>query len=72
MVLENVVLTAILAPQLQTAAEKFHSLPLEGLDGKEIPSALVVQHALWAKAAHIIDRAAGAEAAPPDIEFQQI
>lgn len=70
--LENAVPTAILASQLQTASEKFHSLPLEGLDGKEIPSAMVVRHALWAKAVHIIDRVAEAEVAPLDIEFQQI
>lgn len=46
MALENVVPMVILAHQLQTAAEKFHSLPLEGLDGKEIPSVMVVRYVM--------------------------
>ena len=67
--LENVVLTVVLVAQFQVATETFHSMTPEV---KEIPSVIIVLRVLWAREVHIIDRAAEAEAAPLDIEFQQI
>ena len=69
MALENAVPTAILVTQLQVAAEKLHSPTPEV---KEMLSVIMVLRVLWARAANTIDRAAGAEAAPLDIEAQQI
>lgn len=43
MVLENSILTVVLAMELQVAAEKFHSRTPEG---KKIPSVLVVRNIL--------------------------
>lgn len=39
---------------------------------KEMPSAIMVLRVLWAKAVHIIDKVAEAEAVALGIEFQQI
>lgn len=63
-------LTAILVTQLQAVAETFHSLPLEGLEVKEMSSVMVVVHTLWVKAVHIIDKVAEAEAAPLDLKIK--
>lgn len=60
----------ILAPQLQAVIGKFHSLPLEGLEVKEMSSVMVVGNALWVKAVHIIDKVAEAEAAPLDLKIK--
>ena len=52
-VLENVALTVILAPQLQAVTEKFHSLPLEGLEVKEMSlmsivlMRIAIRYAIW-------------------------
>ncbi len=68
--LENAVLTAILVTQLQAVTGKFHSLPLEGLEVKEMSSVMVVViHTLWVQAVHIIDKVAEAGAAPLDIKI---
>ena len=67
--MENAVPTVKLVPQLQVAADTFHSMTPEV---KEIPSVIIVLRVLWAREVHIIDRAAEAEVAALDIEFQQI
>ena len=66
---ENAVPTVKLVPQVQVVPDTFHSMTPEV---KEIPSVIIVLRVLLAREVHIIDRAAGAEAAPLDIEFQQI
>ena len=51
--LENVALTVILAPQLQVVTGKFHSLPLERLEVKEISlmsiilMRIAIRYAIW-------------------------
>ena len=51
------------------ATETFHSKILgENL----MSSVMVVRHAIWAEAVHIIDKAAEAEVAPLDIKVQHL
>ena len=53
MALENVVPMVILASQFQVATETFHSLPLEGLEVKEMSlmsielMRIAIRYAIW-------------------------
>lgn len=70
--MENAVPMVSLAPQSQAVTEIFHSITPEVPEVKEMSSVIIVLRVLWAREVHIIDRAAEAEAAALDIEFQQI
>lgn len=67
--LENVDLTAILVTQLQVVTETFHS---EILGENEIPSVMVVIHAIWAVVVNIIDKAVEAVVVALDIKIHSL